>query len=160
MYPFGHRGWDTVCGVILTPAHSDFHHSWFVYQNLSQSFTTYSPEAAQLRDPVMAFESCGLCAHSSVLKFRWQCRTFRQRELPVSHLEVVEECDRAHRLPHAAFVASYSENSRHTLLLSYSATSGLIWNCPGLTSTVGDPTVPLLAAFAGACSFGSARFFR
>lgn len=67
MYPLGYRGWDAVCGVVLTPAHSDLHHAWFVDQDLSQSFTTYPPQVTQLRDPVMAFESCGLCAHSSVL---------------------------------------------------------------------------------------------
>src|ERR1700750_93215 len=55
---------DAICGVVLEAPHSDPHYTGFVYQDLSQGFTTYPPQIAQLRDPVMTFESCALGAHS------------------------------------------------------------------------------------------------
>lgn len=58
MYPLGHRCRDAICSVVLTPSQSDLHHTRFIHQNLSYSFTTYPPQVAQLRDPVMTFECC------------------------------------------------------------------------------------------------------
>jgi len=67
MYPLRNGGRDAVCGVALTPSHSDLYHTWLINQNLPQGFTTDPPQVAQLRDPIVALESCALCAHRSVL---------------------------------------------------------------------------------------------
>jgi hypothetical protein len=64
VYSFRDGSGDAICGVVFAAPHSDPHYTRFVYQNLSQGFTTYPPQIAQFRDPVMAFESCALGVHS------------------------------------------------------------------------------------------------
>jgi len=93
----------------------------------------------------------------------------REHRYRPHHRDVEDNADATIRLQYgspmlqkfdAILTVNHNNHSRRTSPLTYSVRSGFIWNCPGLTSTVDDPTVPLLAAFTGACSFGSARFFK
>src|ERR1039458_7001976 len=77
-------------------------------------------------------------------------------EPPIDFRRVLRCC----RQPTRPALPLQRKLSPFTSVLSYSVTSGFTWNCPRLTSTVGAPTVLLLTAFTGACSFGSASFFR
>ena len=79
--------------------------------------------------------------------------------LPESPIDF-RRATRCCRSPTSPALSVTRKLSPFTSVLSYSVTSGFIWNCPRLTSTVGDPTTPLPATFTGACSLGSARFFR
>ena len=63
--------------MVPVPSILIFMTPWFVYQTLFRRFHDLSPQAdTNSCDPVMAFEGCSLSAHSSVLRLRWQYRTF------------------------------------------------------------------------------------